>query len=177
MPETLFPSEQNGLEVIKEIKDEISDSLPPHRHDGIDGSLKIDHLNIVNKEIGGKFIEQDTGTGYSSTATSYTNVTGMSIATESEKRRFLLMFSASIYHSGASPIVDHTYLTFAVDGTNVGNLCDFLPDTAVAMRIPITIHYITDKLTAAAHTLTVQIFTQDGIAYMDLMRFTAIELI
>ena len=157
-------TEQNIIKELKEaniepfnIIKEIPPELPIHHHSGTDGSLRVNQSSLENREEGGKFGNMVVKTNnFSTNATSFTDVTDLSITiteTESYKRRYLLMCSGSIY---PTDIDKEVYLTFDIDGTNVGNLLTHQVSGAGGYAVPFCIHYITDELNLLSTTFKVQ---------------------
>lgn len=182
--------EEKEENIIKELEkekiesfriiDEFNGGLPYHQHTGLDGSPKLDSVNIRNKEIGGKYKLQIVKTGsFETSSVTYANVTDLVITftLEDKERRFLLLANGSdIYHSTAGEII---YLTFSVDGSNVGDLVAYT-SSGFPPRVPFSMSYITDNLSAGSHTFRVQMKISDGTGYLGTAGrtiFSIIELI
>ena len=165
------------MPVIKTIQ-EFEDVIPFHKHDGIDGSAPVDFMNIDNKEEGGKYAGTVRKTNsFSTTSTSYADVTDLSITVSTpESRRYLLICSGTIWNVTADKT---TYLTFDIDGSNTGDLLEYyIESVTTAAYHSFSIHYITDKLATTAHTFKVRMKVSGGTGYLrPTIIFSAIELV
>ena len=177
MTDDLYPSEKSGLEVIKTIEEIKTEPLVFHTHDGTDGSPKLDDVNVINKNNGGIF---DTNVSVASKAVSgvWANLAEFNLSKKvNANKRFLLMLSGSIMHSGiGGSAID---LRFDIDGTDTGTLASF-SDTDGDLNgdfLVFSIHYITSELSAATHTFQVEGRSTAGSGQLINVLFSIIEII
>ncbi len=185
MPEE---TEENIIEELEKAKiepfseiEEIESGIPFHQHTGVDGSPKVDNVSVKNKEVGGKYRNQIVKTAsFSTDSTSYVDVTDLTITftLEDEDRKFLLLLNAGdLYHSISGEVIN---FTINIDGSNVGDLVAYMT-SGYPPRVPFSMSYITDSLSAGSHTFKVQMKVSTGTGYLGVGSsktiFSAIELI
>jgi len=149
-----------------------------HIHNGQDGSPMLEAANILSKEEGGKFnIDSDIISSFSTDSTTYTEITGLTQTIEQNllEKRYLLLFSGEVRVNSGVP--DIIYLTFDIDGTEVGNLGEITPNPDyLTIDIPISLHWVSDKLAGGSHTFKVMVKTNTGTISLNFMKFSIIEI-
>ena len=91
---------------------------------------------------------------FTTTSTTFVDVTTHTITMTTTARRVLLLFSGNHTNSG----INRNDFTFDIDGTDAGGTAGLQSGTmsgADAPRMSCTFHYLTDVLTAASHTFKV----------------------
>ena len=176
-----FESEKSGMGVFKE-SPKVDSELKFHSHTGTDGSPKIDDKNVINRVGSGKYLSTvKKTTQFTTASTSFVDVTDLSLTVTTGNTRVLLMFNADAYHTATGGEI---YLTITVDGTKVGGTNGMgrmiFDQTNTNTWQLVSLHYITDVLTAGSHTFTVQMRTSGADGYLNFDSstsvFSAIEL-
>ena len=118
---------------------------------------------------------------FSTTSTTFVDITDHSITMTTGARRVLLSFTGGGSNSGAAGAA---IFTFDIDGTDVGDagagLIQATEHGTADRKIPCHMHYLTDVLTAASHTFKVNMMTDTGTATLTNAPdsiFSAIEIL
>ena len=114
-------------------------------------------------------------TEFSTTSTTYVDVTDLIITATTGAKRVLLLFSASVQMTDASA---GFRVTFDVDGSNVADPLHLARANSAYINFPISMSFITDILTAESHTFKVKAKITAGTGYLlaPTIIFNAIQL-
>lgn len=178
MPEEIKP-EPIEVETFQDISiKDTEEELADHQHTGLDGSPTLKQEDSLSTGTGGKYLNQvSSAVQFSTTSTTYVDITDMTITKDIDNRRVLLMFSGCDISNAT--IDAEIRLIFNIDGGGPGALAFSMHDLSVSTVIfPVCMFWVTSVLTGT-HTFKIQMKTSAGTANLNgygTMVFTAIEL-
>jgi len=159
---------EEEMKPLEEIEEKSVKEIPFHKHNGMDGSPRIDARDIKNLTAGGKLINVVVkADSFSTTSNSFVDVTDLTITANLNNKRVLLLFFSTIYNSAEG---GNLCLTFRQDTTDLGGTngliwAQFVHQT-INTFMPASMGYVTDKL-SGSHTFKVRLKSDGNTSYIN----------